>query len=53
MRLVKTNSEERYQLSESECRKLITHADVALENTYPKSGHGYAVAVMTKSGADS
>lgn len=39
-----------YELTEEECRKLLKFGDEAMKNTYPKSGQGYAVALMTKAG---
>lgn len=40
----------RYELTDLECRELVRVGDEAMKNTYPKAGHGYAVACMTKSG---
>jgi len=39
-----------YELTEEECKKLIKFGDDAMANTYPESGKGYAVALMTKVG---
>lgn len=39
-----------YELTEKECKKLLKDGDEAFENTYPESGKGYAVALMTKRG---
>lgn len=39
-----------YELTEEECRKLLAAGDEAMANTYPKSGEGYAVALMTRQG---
>ena len=47
----KTSDDKKYyQLTEDECRKLIKLGDEAMKNTYPESGKGYAVALMTKAG---
>ena len=37
-----------YELTDEECKKLLKLGDEAMKNTYPKSGKGYAVALMTK-----
>lgn len=39
-----------YKLAIEECKKLLKFADGAKKNTYPESGKGYAVALMTKAG---
>jgi cytidine deaminase len=39
-----------YELTDEECKKLLKLGNEAMENTYPKSGKGYAVALMTKAG---
>jgi cytidine deaminase len=39
-----------YELSEEECKKLLTVAEEATKNTFPEGGKGFAVALMTKSG---
>lgn len=39
-----------YELTKEECKKLLKIGDEALKNTYPESGKGYSVALMTKSG---
>lgn len=39
-----------YKLTREECKKLLKLSREAMKNTYPKSGHGYAVALMTKAG---
>jgi cytidine deaminase len=39
-----------YELTEDECKKLIKLADEAMKNTYPESGKGYAVTLLTKAG---
>src|SRR3989338_5749359 len=39
-----------YELTDDECRKLLALGDEAMTNTYPESGNGYAVAVMTRAG---
>ena len=44
------NNKTYYQLTEEECKKLLEAGDEALKNTYPESGKGYAVALMTKAG---
>jgi len=40
-----------YELTEEECKKLLKLANEAMKNTYPKSGKGYAAALMTKTGS--
>lgn len=40
-----------YKLTEEECKKLIKLGKEAMENTYPVSRKGYAVALMTKAGS--
>jgi cytidine deaminase len=42
------NTQKYYELTDDECNKLIKLAGEAMKNTYPKSGDGYAVALMTK-----
>lgn len=37
-------------LTTKQCNELLDRADKALVNTYPESGSGYAVALLTKSG---
>ncbi len=37
-------------LPTAQCNELFERADKALANTYPRSGDGYAVALMAKSG---
>lgn len=37
-----------YELTDEECKKLLKLGDEAMKNTYPISGKGYAVALMTK-----
>lgn len=44
------NNKKYYELTKEECRNLIKLGDEAMKNTYPKSGKGYAVALMTKAG---
>lgn len=39
-----------YELTDAECKKLLEFGDEAKKNTYPKSGDGYAVALMTQAG---
>ena len=39
-----------YELTEEECKKHLKLANEAIKNTYPESGKGYAVALMTKTG---
>lgn len=39
-----------YALTDKECKNLLRLGNEALKNTYPKSGDGYAVALMTKNG---
>lgn len=39
-----------YELTPEECRKLLQDGNEAMKNTYPDSGKGYAVALMTKAG---
>lgn len=39
-----------YELTDEECKKLLKLGVEAMKNTYPKSGKGYAVALMTKAG---
>src|SRR3990167_6373299 len=39
-----------YELTDEECKNLLKLGDEAMKNTYPKSGKGYAVALMTKAG---
>ena len=39
-----------YKLTKAECEKLFKVETEAIKNTYPISGSGYAVALMTKSG---
>lgn len=39
-----------FVLSEEECKKLLKVAKEAMINTFPKSGDGFAVALMTKKG---
>ena len=39
-----------WELTQEECKKLLKLADEAIVNTYPESGNGYAVALMTKTG---
>ena len=37
-------------LTQEQCEELLTRGDKALVNTYPTSGKGYAVALLTKGG---
>ncbi|KKU34775.1 MAG: hypothetical protein UX48_C0025G0014 [Candidatus Azambacteria bacterium GW2011_GWB1_46_27] len=39
-----------YELTDEECKNLLKLGEEAMKNTYPKSGKGYAVALMTKTG---
>lgn len=39
-----------YALTDGECKNLLRLGNEALKNTYPKSGDGYAVALITKNG---
>ena len=39
-----------YELTADECQRLIAAGDEALKNTYPVSGKGFAVALLTKAG---
>ncbi len=39
-----------YGIDETTCRKMLSLAKESLVNTYPKSGDGYAVALLTKKG---
>ncbi len=39
-----------YELTTEECRKLLQLGNETMKNTYPDSGKGYAVALMTKAG---
>lgn len=50
MRERKINNKIYYEITEEECKKLIEVGGEALKNTYPESGKGYAVALMTKAG---
>lgn len=47
---ISENRKTYYELTEGECKELLRQGDDALVNTYPKSGEGYAVALMTKQG---
>lgn len=38
------------ELTVEQCNELLERADKALVNTYPESGNGYAVALLTKTG---
>lgn len=38
------------ELTTEQCNELLDRADKALANTYPESGKGYAVALLTKNG---
>ncbi|MFA4880522.1 MAG: hypothetical protein WC650_02770 [Candidatus Doudnabacteria bacterium] len=44
------NNKTYYALTDEECKNLLRLGDEALKNTYPKSGDGYAVALITKNG---
>lgn len=44
------NNKKVYELTDEECKKLLKLGDEAMKYTYPKSGDGYAVALMTKAG---
>ena len=44
------NNKEVYELSKEECKNLIELANKAKVNTFPKSGDGFSVALLTKSG---
>ena len=46
----KVKGKSTYKLSKDECSQLLKAEGQALKNTYPISGSGYAVALMTKSG---
>ena len=46
----KSSADKTYILTQEECLNLFQAANEAMANTYPKSGSGYAVAVMTKKG---
>ncbi len=50
MKIKTLNSKTYYELTEEECKKLLEAGDEAMKNTYPESGKGYAVALMTKKG---
>ena len=39
-----------YSLTQPECEKLIKKAAEAIQQTYPKKGVGFSVALLTKSG---
>ncbi len=39
-----------YKIDEATCRKMLSLAKESLVNTYPKSGDGYAVTLLTKKG---
>lgn len=45
-----TDGKKHYELTDEECRALLKAGDGAMVNTYPKSGEGYAVALMTTQG---
>ncbi len=45
-----SNSKTYYELTQKECKKLLMRGAEAIKNTYPKSGKGYAISLMTKSG---
>lgn len=47
---ISENKKKYYELTDEECRALLMAGDEAVVNTYPKSGEGYAVALMTKTG---
>jgi len=47
---ISQNKKTYYELTDEECRELLRAGDEALVNTYPESGEGYAVALMTKAG---
>ncbi len=47
---ISENQKMRYELTEEECKELLRRGDEAMVNTYPKSGEGYAIALMTKQG---
>ncbi len=38
------------ELTAEQCKELLNQAEKALVNTYPESGSGYAVALLTKTG---
>src|SRR6185295_12669260 len=38
------------ELTIEQCNELLERAEKALVNTYPESGNGYAVALLTKAG---
>lgn len=38
------------ELTIEQCNELLERAEKALKNTYPESGSGYAVALLTKAG---
>lgn len=44
------NNKKYYELTNEECKKLLKLGNEAMKNTYPKSGKGYAVALITKNG---
>lgn len=50
MKLIQTTPKQRYELDEAECRELLSHADQAMQHTYPTANEGYAVALITKQG---
>lgn len=39
-----------YELTDEECKNLIKAGDDAIKYTFPKSGDGFAVALLTKKG---
>jgi len=39
-----------FEIDEEMCKKMLQLANEALVNTYPKSGAGYAVSLLTKKG---
>ena len=45
-----TGGKTSYQLTKDECEQLFKTGKEAMKNTYPVSGIGFAVALMTKSG---